>query len=150
MEGKIARNEMREIITSMFGGGALFATLALIKVFTQKKICLDLHVNTPNLSKNDHALLVFLGELNREFYSLDPVACDRIALCGEDIIKLRLNPTRNTKQDAYNIYKIYQLNMQRILDVKKNVSTNTKNILKKIDSQFKSHLEYIMASHSDK
>jgi hypothetical protein len=127
----------------------LHVAIALMKTLMQKKMGLDLHIDVPNLVKKDNALVVFLSELNKDYYSLDPVACDRIAKYAEDLVTIRLEQETcrlpRYKEDALELYSSYQIHMKRILELKKNLSKNTSTNLTKIDLHFKSHLESIMA-----
>jgi hypothetical protein len=147
MNTNASRSEVKEIIISACGGAALCATLAYLKLIIQKKTSIDLRVETPNLAKKDHALTVFLSELNRQYYALDPVACNRIALFAEDMVNIRLKqsqcPLEMYKEQGFQIYKLYKQQMRRIMQLKQD--NNTKAIIQKIDTHFQSHLASIMA-----
>ncbi len=114
---KLSRKNVFDIATAAIGGAAIFASCSLLNTVLEKKLAFDIHVEAKNLEMNDQSLLVFLGELNREYYTLDPVACNKIVKFCDDLVKIRaLNEPKALGLSAYKLIKIY---LERLINIKK-------------------------------
>ncbi len=139
---KLSRKNVFDIATAAIGGAAIFASCSFLNAVLEKKLAFDIHVEAKNLEMNDQPLLVFLGELNREYYTLDPVACNKIVKFCDDLVKIRaLNEPKGSGLSTYRLIKIY---LQRLIDIKK-PNKDQSELFANINNLLKTHVQAIHA-----
>jgi len=130
---KLSYQEVCQVGTASFFGGAMFGTLALIKACAHKKVAADVPLAIPNVRRYDPSLVVLFGEINRVFYEKEQVACDCISLLADHLVIIRLNEEQHSpkscRDHGYLVFDLYK--KKRELFRKHNMNNNTKEIWKK-------------------
>ena len=151
---KVSKDDMKQIMLSGIGGAVLFSGLSFLRSISQKKICMDLHIDVPILKQHDPTLATLLGEISRLFYSIEPIVVNRIVWKANLLISLRLekhfdlHDKIECKEQAKKTYEIYKESVAKLIERKE--TNHIKSMFAKIHTHIQSHMDAIMAQNMPK